>query len=93
MTGADLRRSQQVTKQNTELEKSFKADASLNYMAEVDPHPIDARVIHAQLGPGRILGYAGKPSDRRVVIIFDQGGQRELLLAFCNGKLMREATA
>lgn len=87
MTGADLR--QQIADRKRG-EDYAAAHALETTAAEGDPFAAGDRVVHTVLGRGRVVGLAGRPDDRRVVIDFDQGGQKELLLAFCTGKLSRE---
>jgi DNA helicase-2/ATP-dependent DNA helicase PcrA len=56
-----------------------------------DPFAVGERVVHSAFGRGVVLGCTGPDQDRKIVITFDQGGQRELMLAFCVGKLARES--
>ena len=48
------------------------------------------RIIHSTLGRGAVVALLGPADDRRIVIDFDQCGQKELLLSICAGKLSHE---
>jgi DNA helicase-2/ATP-dependent DNA helicase PcrA len=55
-----------------------------------DPYLPDERIIHSTLGSGTVVALLGSPDDRRIVVAFDQCGQKELVLAFCAGKISPE---
>jgi DNA helicase-2/ATP-dependent DNA helicase PcrA len=91
ISGAELKRRQEAGERHAiEIGRQWSAASRID-QREGDPFAAGERVIHAAFGRGEVLGLSGPDHDRRVVIRFDQGGQRELLLAFCAGKLSREA--
>ena len=90
MTGADLLK-QKLAEQDAIREGKHWAQTHALGERGDDPFRTGERVIHATLGRGKVLGLSGPEGDRRIVIEFDHGGQKELLLAFCAGKLSREA--
>ncbi|MBA3686735.1 MAG: UvrD-helicase domain-containing protein [Planctomycetes bacterium] len=88
ITAAELRRQ----REEREAVATGKAWAEQNRLGtrSADPFRPDERVIHSVFGRGTVIGLAGPEGDRRIVIAFDQSGQKELLLAFCAGKLSKE---
>lgn len=90
ISGAELKRQRDVGIYNAEREKTFKATHAMAAQSESDPYPVDSRVVHSIFGGGLVIGYSGPADDRRLIARFDQGGQRELLLSFCVGKLRAE---
>jgi hypothetical protein len=92
MTGADLLKQKLAEQDAIRAGKRWAETHALGERTD-DPFRSGDRVIHATLGRGKVLGLSGPEGDRRIVIEFDQGGQKELLLAFAGGKLSREAQA
>jgi len=89
ITGADLKRQLATDTYHAEAEKTFKAQTALD-TRDGDPFAVAARVHHTIFGGGEVVGYAGPVNDRRILVRFDETGQRELLLSFCVGKLHAE---
>jgi DNA helicase II / ATP-dependent DNA helicase PcrA len=79
MTGAALRQRQEQARQ-----------ALSHAPLPNDSYEPGQRVIHSTLGRGAVVALLGPAEDRRIVIAFDQCGQKELMLAFCSGKLSTE---
>jgi hypothetical protein len=55
-------------------------------VAEVG-HAAGVNLNHAALGRVKVLRYEGTGADRRIVVVTEQGQEKELLVAFCAGKL------
>lgn len=46
------------------------------------PFTAGARIVHGTLGPGTVQSMTGEGHDRRLVVDFDDGGEKELLWSF-----------